>query len=34
MLNGQYNEMSVNRASTICGVESAVIKQQFGSFDA
>jgi len=34
MLNGQYIKNSVNGASTICGVVSAVIEQQFGSCDA
>jgi hypothetical protein len=27
MLNGQYNKMSVNGASTICGLVSAVFNQ-------
>ena len=34
MLNEQYIKMSVNGASTICGVVSMVIKQKFGHCDA
>jgi len=34
MLNGQYIEMSVNRASTMCGFLSPVIEQLFGRCDA
>ena len=30
MLDGQYIKLSVNRASTICGFESTVIKQWYG----
>jgi len=34
MLNGQYNKMSGNRVSTICGFVSTESKQQFGRGDA
>jgi hypothetical protein len=30
MLNGQYSQMSVNGASTLCGHVSTAIKQCFG----
>jgi len=34
MLNGQYIQMSVNRASTICGLVITVIQQCIGCFYA
>jgi len=34
MLNGQYIKMSVNGASTMCGLVSTVITQHFGRCDA